>query len=332
MTPTADSSPAPVDATPDLATLSPADLASWRATGEIPSPPPADSASAAPDAPASSTEESSAAVSETAPTSPAPKRGNADTRVQELLAERHELRERLAALERRQAEIAPSPAPATPTTDDPPSLEAVIAQPNIAAPRLSESQFFASFPDASYGEYARYIARYELAADREQDRQQRVQAATHQAVETRVTTFLERRQAAIAADPSFAERISEAVATAVPLDLLAPHVPPGPHNLAAQEIVESPVAPQLMLHYSQHPDEWQALTHLSPPGVVRAVAKVAARFETPSLTPKTVSDAPAPPRTLGTRAAQPADEVEGAVVRGDFLTYRSAMNRREAGR
>lgn len=326
----AESSPATTDSPvlPDLASLSAEALKTWRATGEVPTPTPADSAPAAPDDPGSSTEETAAASEAAPPETPASTkrpRGNADTRVQELLHERWERDQKIADLERRLTarETVTAPEPAAPT------FETVIAKPDLSRPALTDTEFFTLFPERPYGDYSRYVARYEIAvglAEREQ-------ATAHQAwqgtVKAKADTFLSRRQAAMEADPTFAERVLPTVGQAVPVEMLPAGSTYGPHNVAAQEIFESAVAPQLMLHFSEHPDEWQALLSLSPAAVVKAVAKVEARLDPASPKPKTVTSAPPPPTTLGGKGKPPVDEVLEASARGDWRAYRDAMNRKE---
>lgn len=103
-------------------------------------------------------------------------------------------------------------------------------------------------------------------------------------------------------------------------------------------LMDSPVAPQLILHFAEHPDDFARLGSLGMtalPLALRELGKLEARFESPAspaaaaATTNLVPHAPAPPTQLGTRPAVPADEVEGALSRGDFSAYRDAANRRE---
>jgi hypothetical protein len=98
------------------------------------------------------------------------------------------------------------------------------------------------------------------------------------------------------------------------------------------------VAPQLMRHFSDHPEDLQRLSRLAPRELLREMGKLEATIEKPASAPappaappKTVTDAPAPPPTLGSRPAVPNDDAEGAVARGDFKAYEEAANRREVG-
>ena len=108
----------PTVQTPSLESLDSTQLDHWRMTGELPSAdtpstPPADSSPAQPAEQADRTESSLSPASE--PGKPS-KKSNADTRVSELLNERHQIREEVERLRRELAE-----ARTPPRTDAPPA-------------------------------------------------------------------------------------------------------------------------------------------------------------------------------------------------------------------
>ncbi|HYD54584.1 MAG TPA: hypothetical protein VEA99_18260 [Gemmatimonadaceae bacterium] len=319
--PAAEQSTAPAPRTLD--SLSDSELASWRLSGELPSAsqessPTAESTPAEPAEQAASTDATPPPASE--PGKPA-KKANADTRVQELLRERAELRQRLEALERGER-------PAPPSVPD--------ASPAESSPAAAVGETFPDFdtwiqqPGHDAKTYEEYIdARTEWRWEQRQHAEQAA-AVTRQ----RVRAFTERYTAAQAADPTFVQSLSPAVLALQPIDALPPGAAVSPLNVLAQEIVQSEVAPQLLRHFSAHPQELEALRHAAPAVVVRTVAKLEARLEgaaqAGSVTPQpTVTQAPEPPPTLGSKPAQPVDEAAAAVARGDFRSYAAAENRRE---
>lgn len=332
--PIAESSPAAETFAPlpKLADLSPTERETWDLTGELPGVNPygsstAESTPAEPAAQAASTDAQTEAASEPA----APGKKNAETRVQELLRERHEQNQRIAELERRLQ-------PAAPKTDEPPAASSPAS---VASDPFPEYDAWLKQAGNEAGTYEAYLdARTDHRWQQKEAAQQAAQQQTRAQQEgrQRMAAFIERRDAAIAADPSFLEVLSDDVRAIEPIDGLPPGAPIGPLNVAAQEIVQSPLAPQIMRHLSTHPDEFNALRTATPAQVVRAIAKLEAKLEasTPGSpaaaappSPPPITKAPDPPPTLGVRPAAPTNEADAAVARGDFKAYEAAMNRLE---
>lgn len=316
--------------------LSPSELQSWRLTGDVPpaaqtspSSTPADSTPAEPAAQAASTDASSSPDSE--PGKPG-KKANADTRVQELLRERHtdrtqlaELRQRLEAYERAgQPQATPQPSdasqaassPAAADTDDFPDFDAWSAQ--------------AENEGKSYDAYTRAMVRHDRA-------QAQIQEQRAAEVRTKVATFNSRYEAAKAADPTFIASLSADVLALQPVDALPPGAPVSPLNVVAQEIIESEHAPQLLRHFSAHPEQLDALRTAAPATIFRTLARLESDLRlagapsavSPSAPP--ITKAPDPPTTLGSRPAAPVNEAEAAVARDDVAAYMAARNREAAG-
>jgi hypothetical protein len=330
----AESSPAEAQeqapaARPSLESLSTSERDHWRMTGELPGAK-QDQQDTSTDAAATAAEPADQAASTDAtpppasePGKPAKKAKNADTRVQELLAERHQLQQRLEAYERGGQPPAPQPdanqaasSPATADADTFPDFDTWAAEP------ANEGK--------SYETYTRALVRYELEQE-----QQQIQHVT--AIRARGEAFGQRFEAAKAADPSFVASLSDDVLRMQPIDGLPPGVPVRPINLVAQEIIQSEQATSLLRHFSEHPDELRALEGASPSAIVRAITRLESKYEgqagsSPAATtpPRSqITKAPEPPPTLGSRPAAPANEAEAALARGDFAAYRDAMNRQE---
>jgi hypothetical protein len=210
---------------------------------------------------------------------------------------------------------AAAPAPASPQ-----DYERYLAMPE--APKQESFDTYDKFSAAM----AVFIADQRFA-DRDRAAQQRADADRQTAAHTeRTTKFSEAIKAVVTTDPKFLESVSADVLALKPFAALAPGEPGGPLNAIAEELLDSAVAPQLMQHFSAHPEDLQRLAQLAPRDLIREFTRLEGRFERPAAAPppKTVSDAPPPPQTLGTRPADPADPVRGAVMRGDFAAYRAA--------
>ena len=252
-------------------------------------------------------------------------RKNADTRkaelnreIRDLLAQRDALKREVEGSARRD-----EPAPEKPAQ---PSVTASTIRPDLSKDALSEGEFFAQFEGAPYGDYTRYIARYEAAALRQSERATEQQQSRDQA-------FSQRMAGALAADRDLLANVPAKLLNATRSDLLPATADVRPMNIVAQEIYESAQPAALIRHFKDHPDELDALDRLpNHAAVVRAVAKIEAKLDTPSVpvvTVKTTSSAPPPPTTLGRKPAPPVDEVEAAVKARDFSRYRELMNSRE---
>lgn len=325
----AGASSTPIDSTPisasdALTSFTPVERAEWRKTGALP-----ESKISVPDA-ASPAAEPAVQVASPEVAEPAskpgivPKKKNADSRVEELLAERAQLR--------RELELAQKPAPRTDEVKAASSTASTDVEPK---PELDPATG-KPFPDWDSFNKAqgRWAARQELAAretaQHQQFEQVRVQEAQHQ----RASAFSTQLIAAVAADPTFfTDKVSAEVQGLKPFAALAKGEPGGVDNAIAEELIDSPVAAQLMVHLSASPDDLAKLRACgSPRALARAVGQLEARFSSlkPAAQPlKTIPGAPAPPVTVGTRPASTADPVESAIQRRDQKAYNREMNARE---
>ncbi len=343
--------PVSTGSTDVLAGMSAEQRQSWRLTGTLPSAPsdsaspPSDSESSLSTAESTPAEPVEQAASTDAPHPPAsepgtPKKANADTRKAELKAEiegllkqRRELQELIA----RESALRPSPGSDGTAASSPApagqTLAQVVDAPDLSAPALSDSDFFARFPDAQAADYYAYRARYEVL--RERQVWERGQA--QQSLKTR---FAERMAETIQADPAFWSKQDPRVIALKPLDLLEPGERATPLHYAAQEIVTLAHPARVIAHLTAHPELLESIQHGTPAGAIRTIARLDATLATPSATPESsagpsgppVSLAPPPPATLGKKPAQPVDELTEAIRRGDFTRYRELQNRQEMKR
>lgn len=323
------SAPVPVVTAADHAVAS-GDVASFKEarraerSGKPLETPPADSSSAEPVDQAASTDASTPPASEPGTN----RRRNSDTRVPELLADRARERERADRLER---ELAQLRQPAQPSTDAKPAGSSPAAAQPAAFP--SYDAFLATKPDASYEEYLdaradfRADQKYRALKAEETHAAERAQLSRTQ--QERATKFQERITAVTATDPEFISRISPDVLALKPFDALLPGERPSALNAIAEELLSSPLAPQLMRHFTDHPEVLQHLGTLSPRDLLREMGKLEASFPdahaAAPLTP--VTGAPAPPTVLGTKPAAPANPIDAAVASGDMTAFKAERMR-----
>lgn len=130
-----------------------------------------------------------------------------------------------------------------------------------------------------------------------------------------------------------------------PVDAQGQPIQTGPLHVVASELRKSPVVRDLMLHFSQHPEELKkfaempaAVAALRDPNVrlrahvqhiVREFNRLEGRFTAsgaaavaaePEL--KTISDAPDPAVVLGSRPVEPGDPLAKAIKSGSTRAYR----------
>jgi hypothetical protein len=172
--------------------------------------------------------------------------------------------------------------------------------------------------------------------------------------EKRINGFVSQLQAAKAADKDFQTKLAPEVIALKPFGALKEGEPSGPANIIAEQLFDSPIAPQVMLHLSQHPEELarlqtmpEAIQALPPHLRVRAhmqwivrefgklegiVAAGAAPTQTPSAAhaaaPSTITAAPPPPPSVSNRTGATADPSASAVARGDFASFQRTENQK----
>ena len=172
------------------------------------------------------------------------------------------------------------------------------------------------------------------------------------AQQARVQKFADQLDAATKTDPEFSKKLTPEVRALKPFEALAPGERGGPENVVAAQIFDSPIAPQVLLHFSEHPEalarliampaDIQAMpqrvrTHHHIQWIVKEFGKVEAALsapapkETPSPAPsKTLTSAPSPAQTLGSRPSAAVDPKAAAVKSGNTQAYRDIRRRERA--
>jgi hypothetical protein len=318
-------SPAPESAPPSpsdrLARMSPEETAEWRKSGTLPGQAPVVTAQGdgdsgdeepEPETPPAPPPVGDAAASAAGKVLAAKKR-TAQERINELTRDKYRLEGELHAL-RSQSSRPAAAEPEQPRSAPPPAESHGLVKP------LAQD-----FSD--YDEFTDALAQYHVRVAQATDRQQREQWQAQQREQQTVSAFTARVEAFKADKPDYVDVVSQpdliAIATAQPYLHVA--------------IRESEHGPAIAYYLGSHLEECRRLA--SQPNQAafdRAFGRLEARFEAagsaPSAasTPNYTTKAPAPPPTLGSRPAEPADGIEAALTRRDVGAYIREQNAREA--
>lgn len=288
-----------------------------------------------------------AAPATPAPTTPtAPKRGRDEeyisTRIREGVD--HGTRELRAEIDRMKAELSRH-APAQPAAPQEQPKAYDGTDPSDPKPQAVNYDDHDSYLDDRDAWNERRIERKQAAQARGvQVAQERQELTTAQ--QARVDKFITQLDSARAADAEFVKKLTPDVLALKPFGALVPGEVGGAANVVAEQVYDSPIAPQVLLHFSQHPDALARLIAMPPeiqsmPAAVRTsrhiqwivkeFGKVEAALSAPATEsvpaePKApqpqITAAPAPARTLGSRPAAAVDPKTAAVKSGNTQAYR----------
>lgn len=267
-----------------------------------------------------------AAVEGASPPVPAPdadKPTRGQKRFAELTAEREAARAEAAAMKaeretlaRELSELKARPAAQTPEPSQPkaPAPSQPVAADDPNDPRPTEADF------ETYGEFTEKLARWayrqakrdEAAEDHAAQTKARETAAQRD-FETRVSTWVGRRDAYLAANP-----LRTATLTAF-LDTVLSGTPIG------DALMYSEHGPSLADHLADHPDERARIEGLSPASAILALGRIEASFSTPSAPKPAPKPPPAPYSPVngnGPTSATPSSELASKGYDFDKSGYR----------
>lgn len=280
------------------------------------------------------------------PPAPAPTVDRPVSKRQEKI---NEYERTIAALNERIARLEGPVAGRPPAAPAPPAAEPVTK---------AEYKRYLELPDAPKLDDFESIAEHTAAmalfiADRRWEDHSRAAArgaevdALTESQRQRADGFAGRLKEASTADPTFWDHVSEDVATLKPIAALMPGERMGPHNIVAEEIMTSPVAPHLMRELSKPgvlarlvnlPD---ALKNLPPAQrarehsrfIVREIGKLEGKAATAAAPapdpPKLVTDNPPPPSRLGTKPNVPDDPIAASLKKKDTGAYLEARRQQD---
>lgn len=323
-------SAAPLDPTTALAEASPEAYVTWQKTGALPrvespeSPDPpspvADSTPAAPDSQASDVLAAPSADKKD-PGTPRKDARAEENRVPVLLADRARERARAEAAEARAAqlerELAALRPPAPPDAKTAGPSPAAATDPRDPEPDPENAE---RYPDGLYDrkyyrDLADWSARNVLRAEREQMATATKQRQADERERERNRSWKERVDAARAKDPDYDAKAFSGPTSwqqGSPIDVW---------------ILDSPQGADLLPYLMTHPEEARRIDALPAVLQLRELARLEQSLEPAPA--KTITDAPAPPRTLGDRTTAAADAVTRAISNKDPGAYIDEMNRRE---
>ena len=199
-----------------------------------------------------------------------------------------------------------------------------------------------------FDDYGKYIDARARWAQRDEARkisaQAEVRASYQAAVDAHERDFKDmadsakaRVEAAEAVDPEFESKVDQQLleieaASALPANKV------GPHNVIVDEMLRSEATAELLVHFSNGDEgleDFHRLCALGPASMHRQFGRLEERLLAARpgalmpAPPKTVTDAPTPPRRLGRRAVPEADAERSAVASGDIAGFMKAANDRE---
>lgn len=216
----------------------------------------------------------------------------------------------------------------------PVTLQETIARPDIRQAPMAEGDFYAKFPDSGVGDYADYRAAYRYAYNKLDDQRRSIQEQAATSDQARVTKARTGLEDAAKADPAFTAKIAPLLSSLQTREqAIQDGLRPGPEHDFGSALVRSPYAAQLLAHIADYPEVLEQVKALeSRSEVLTFFGELQAQFKhtdskpaavvPPS--PKTVTDAPDPAPTLGTRSTTPADPRAAAIAGGDFLAFERA--------
>ena len=303
-----------------------------------PSDAPAESSPAKPVEQAASTDATEAASE---PAKPAKETKGLDAREQQIRERQARLKADLAETDRLERELADrqarlrAPKPdATPESS--PAAEKRVFEQYAADPKAPKLESYEDY-NAWAIDMMDYVTDRKLEARETEAQQRSAEYAKHRELETAVKTTSERVKAFAEQTPDFQTRVRPELLNLVPISALNEGDPIGPHNFIAEQMWRSEYPGELALHFSEHPEDFQALMALpDPAAITRRIGRIEARFEQSqsnsparalSPVPKTIPDADELPVVIGKKAPITASDSESALKSGDFAAYERAWKR-----
>jgi len=156
-----------------------------------------------------------------------------------------------------------------------------------------------------YGEFvearSRWAARQEYA---EVERKRTIHQQAASFANSVQQTFDKFRESAL--KESIHERVAPELLDLVPTAMLEPNARPDQGNVIADEIVSSEQSNALLLHFTEHPEDFQRIASLrTPRDISREIAKIEARLES-------AQSSASPQRHVASQAKPPVRPVSGS--------------------
>lgn len=296
----------------------------------------AESAPAKPAEQAASTDATSKGASETP--EPAKKKG-LEARSQEVDLQIADLKRKLEIrqeLERQLSTQTPPKSDAPRDSSTPANAKRVFEQ-YLNDPNAPKQDKYDSY-DAWAIDMMDYLTDRKLDAREQASKQQTEQQQRARELETRVQASQQRLKTFLETNPDAKDRIHPTLLNLTPISALKDGDPIGPHNFIAEQIWRSDYPGQLAVHFSEHPEDFDALMRAGDPEtIVRRIGRIEATFDKPAPdpsetrdtkpSPKTVPDAEEMPVVLGKKVPATASGTEAAIKSRDFAAYEREWKR-----
>jgi len=310
----------------------------------------AESSPATPVEQAASTD-ATAKPADSEPAAPAKETKGLDAREEQIRKRQAALKEQLAETDRLERELAdrqarlrtsPQPKPDAQPDSSPAATKRAFEQyvNDPRAPKLDAVNADGTPVYTDYNEWAvemmDFISERKIEARETEAQQRSAEVAKHRELETAVKTSSERVKAFAEKTPDFQTRVRPELLNIVPLSALKDGDPIGPHNFIAEQMWRSEYPGELALHFSEHPEEFQALMAVSDPALIlKRIGRIEARFGEPSESPsrertpvpKTIPDADELPVVIGKKAPVTTSDTEAALKAQDFASFERSWKR-----
>lgn len=214
------------------------------------------------------------------------------------------------------------------------------AKPAESSPAETKKSWeqYRNLPDApkqtDFESYDDYLdARAEFIADKRYEaREQAAVAAAkqHQEVQqyqTRVQTAQKRVQAYREKHPEAMP--NETLASIPPISQLPPGAPVRPEHFVMEQVIDSDLPGELLMHFTEHPDVFESLLTMRPEAIVRHIGKLEAALSSPAEpqperttpSPKVIPDVQDVPTSITSRSSSTASDQDTALRSKDFAAY-----------
>lgn len=291
---------------------------------------------------AASTDATSKADSEPAAPAKTETKG-LDAREQQIRERQARLKNDLAELDRLERELAarqarlttPAPDKQDATADSSPAKVQKAFEKFASDPHAPKLEQYDSY-DAWAIDMMDFITDRKLGERETQAQQRSAEQQRQRELETAVRSTAERVKAFREKTPDFETRVRPELLNITPISGLKDGDPIGPHNFIAEQMWRSEFPGEFAVHFSEHPEEFQALMALNDPAaIVRRMGRIEATFESSTVSPsrdskpvpKTIPDADELPAVIGKKAPVTASDTESAMKSGDFGAFERAWKR-----
>lgn len=329
--PAAESSPAP-DSSQVLASMTSEQRSEWRQTGNIPEP--TKQASAPADTPKEAdsvaAEDAAKPEAEAGKSTQEHRKPGAESRIQQLIAEKKELERKLQAKE-------------SAKVDKPVEAKPEVKEEKQPAPDkiLSADEYFAQPENSSktYEDYVDYRSAENFKQLRAKEREETAKAEQEKQKkeqnETIEKSWMSRVDAAIEAHDDFKTVVTKEFNDSIK-----------PGTVLDGWLLDSEQGAEIMYHFAKNPDEYAKLQSLTPFAQARRLTKLEDKLSSAKPAEQAAADseatevapvpkttkAPKPASEVGGRGTAPDDAAAAAAKNGNYRAFKEEQDRKDLER